>query len=1186
MKLLITCLVTIAILSKSYIYSQDALFKIEIPHAETENSFLLDGTRNASFWARSFLLPPLQIDEAVHSTADNNCQIEVVENNTWIIIGITVKEPKNIIAREYMHNEAQWFDDNVIFNFTGKDNISVQTNPLGALVYSINEKQSMEPITHEKLKVCARIHSTTWRSEIAIHKSILGEDLSKIPFKIIRQRQHRGYEPYQTSSQSLILNADNLKNDTKELFALERQTFENLTIFNSTFKIALPEKPNDWEEIPSQELTLSTGNNFADPDFQKTNIKMAVNNEEISILIECAEKNMNVLFKDETSIANDSIELYLNPDGFRYFQVAITPEGKMSAHIGLTGGRRVRSIPVPASAKCTVIKNENSWVIQYKINIKEIIDFAGAPATYTPTAFPWQFQVIRNRGYRKLLGQNAQESQLAINNSATAHCPIRFARIIFSTSKAHSTTFNAKLPMPVFSNEEKVQKGLTELLRVWVKDQSTFLHSKVQDRLVNIKTKEEWLSFKNEMVKNILRGLFPNSDGNLPKKIDTKATIVYTFEKDDVIVKGIIFRSRKNIPVTGTLYLPKDFAARKNMPAMIMIPAHHTPRNCGDIYCLAKNLTDQGCLAIAIDTLGSGERGIAARWNHKNHQRNLIGHQLTLVGEEITGWALTDIISTVDYLYERKDVDISKIAVIGGVAGGGDIAALSGAIDERITVTIPFNFSSNNPIGGWYDLTRSFPLSHYFGMTHWIVSSLIAPRKLIDAQEFAWTEDREKEFQHFAKIYDFYQVKDSLAKVHGDTNTHASSFLSLHRVGVYHILNNWWGLQLPTSTQSEKKFNLQDGHLEVSPYKEAKIFLDTYYKKDLKSNLDSSAYMEPNFLAEEIGKAQRKKFQSTNKKDFVKKALEALFKDTTAFETTKHIGTIDLSSKWPGSSTVNIWIPLEEKLSNGSALMATAWLISDLKFFDNNFPLVICLSQEGKNVFFQKREQEIKSFVNKGYAVAIVDVRGIGETEVTSFRLPESDTATLGLNLCQMQDSLLGRRIKDTKTIIKVLSTLPHILKDNITLWGEGFSEPNGKEGDIFKFEETGFRQAGPGGKRLCEPLGMNLALLTPLLLDPEFKVKRVIARGGLISYESILNDFYYYLPSDTFIPGLLTKIDLPDVIEALSNKGIKLYLEDVRDGKNRVISKETLQKIYHDKVNHYQSNISKNLVEQILNEK
>jgi hypothetical protein len=1109
-------------------------------------------------------------------------KLKLLKTNAWVIFGINVNEKKNIIATEYMNNEAQWFDDNIILEFGAKENLTLQTNPLGANIVKVNEKISITPIKEEKIKICARINKDFWRTEIAIHKSLLISESLKLPLKIVRQRQHRGFDAYQTNSLQLFLQLTSYAPDKKELFALHRQIFENQTIFKGVFQNILPEKISDWGSIPSQELTLATGNNSSDFDFQKTKVKLVVNNEEIRILTECSEKFLKELFVDEKSIGNDSIEFFINPDGFRYVEIVISPEGKMSAHIGLTGGRRVKSRPLPSSAKCEIIKNDNSWSVLFSIKTQELLEFAGAPDSFIPTAYPWQFQVIRNRGYRKELGQKAQESQLAINNSATAHCPIRFSKIFFSTDLNQPPTINEDLLPPLFNNEEKITRDLSEVLKTWVNDKKKKAHVIEQEKRDNIKNKEQWVAYKNETIKNILSSLFPNSNGVMPKQIDTKPTYGYTIEKDNVIIKGVIFRSRKDVPVTGTLYLPKDYETRKKMPAMIMIPAHHTPRNCYDIYVLAKNLTDQGCLAIAIDTIGSGERGIAARWNHKNHQRNLIGHQLNLVGEEITGWAFIDIVSTVDYLLERKDIDSSKIGVIGGVAGGGDIAGLSGALDERITVTIPFNYSANNPIGGWYDLTRSMPNSHFYGITPWLISALVAPRQLISAEEFDWNESKVLGYEKFGAVYDYYNAKENLAKIHGDKNTHASSFLALHRVQVYKILNNWWSLKLPETVSEEKKLSLQDGHLEVTPFKNAKEFMIQNYSRKAEDITEVSNFKEPNFIAEKISLSQRKLFQKANQKeDFVVKALTELFKDTKPFEGKMN----QVTQPYEKYNAEKVWVPLEEKLSNDKELIATVWLFTQ-KDNTKKLPLVVCLSQEGKTVFFSKRKNEIKTFLENGYAVALVDVRGVGETEVTSFRLPESETADIGINLWQMKDSLTSNRIKDTNTIIKALATRPDIAKDDITLWGEGFSEPNGKDSDILKFEETGFRQAGPGSKRLAEPLGMNLAIFTPLLLDPEFKVKRVIARGGLISYESILKDFYYYIPSDAFIPNLLTKIDIPDVISSLRKKGVFIYIEDLRDGKNCVVSDEQAKKTYYNELTHYSSNPTTNLIERILSQK
>lgn len=1180
MRILTITLILFFILKLQPMQAQD--LTIEVPKSITENSYLLDGVRSSSFWARSKILPQLIKNESTENERDKDCQIEIVETNSWVIFGVNVSEKKNIIVTEYMNNEPQWFDDNILIELGSNENLSVQINPLGASVVSVNGKISLEPIKEEKIKICARINKELWRVEMAISKSLIRTDLSKTPLKIVRQKQHRGFDAFQTSSLQLTIQLSALLPDNKDIFALHRQIFENQTLFNGVFKNILPEKISDWETIPYQELTLASGDNSFDNDFQKTKVKLVTNNDEILVSIECSEKHIKDLFSEPSSLENDSVEIFLTPDGFRYIGVVITPENKVSAHIGLTGGRRVRSRPVPTSAKSEIIKDDSQWTILYRVKINELLEFGGVPNSYTPTAYPWQIQIVRNRGYRKKIAQKSQESQLAISNSATSHCPIRFAKLVFSNNLVQKPVITEELLPPLFKGDEKSSRELTEVFKTWVNDKKKIFHQTQQEKRDNIKNKEQWVAYKNETIKNILTSLFPNSNGVLPKQTDTKPAYGYSIEKDNIIIKGVIFKSRKDIPVTGTLFLPLDYEKRKKMPAMIMIPAHHTPRNCFDIYCLAKNLADQGCLAIAIDTLGSGERGIAARWNHKNHQRNLIGHQLNLAGEEITGWAVVDIISTVDYLLERKDIDTGKIAVIGGVAGGGDIAGLSGALDERISVTIPFNYSSNTPISGWYDLTRSLPNSHFFGITPWVISALVAPRQLISAEEFDWNESKILGYEKFSEVYGYYNAKENLTKIHGDKNTHASSFLSLHRVQIYKILNNWWGLKLPETTAEEKRLSLQDGHLEVMPTKNAKDFIKQNFSRKTEEITEQSIFREPNFLAEKTSLLQRKVFQKANQKeDFVLVALSEIFKDTKPFD-----GKMSqISQPYEKYNAEKVWVTLDNKLSTEKELIAPIWLFTP-KETNKEFPLVLCLSQEGKTVFFSKRKNEIKTFLENGFAVALVDVRGVGETEATSFRLPEFESASLGINLWQMKDNLTNYRIKDTKTIIKALTSRTDISNENITLWGEGFSEPNGKDSDIMKFEETGFRQATPGSKRLVEPLGMNLAIFTPLLLDAEFKVKRIIVRGGLISYESLLKDFYYYMPSDAFIPNLLTKIDLPDVIAALRKKGVFIYMEDLRDGKNCVVSEENVKKTYYNELSYYSSTTTNNLVEKILAKK
>src|SRR5258708_20393918 len=56
-----------------------------------------------------------------------------------------------------------------------------------------------------------------------------------------------------------------------------------------------------------------------------------------------------------------------------------------------------------------------------------------------------------------------------------------------------------------------------------------------------------------------------------------------------------------------------------------------------------------------------------------------------------------DIMRSVDLLLERKDVDDKRIILLGAVAGGGDPAAVTAALDSRVSAVVPFNFGESTP---------------------------------------------------------------------------------------------------------------------------------------------------------------------------------------------------------------------------------------------------------------------------------------------------------------------------------------------------------------------------------------------------------------------------------------------------------------------------------------------------------
>src|SRR5262245_64743856 len=109
--------------------------------------------------------------------------------------------------------------------------------------------------------------------------------------------------------------------------------------------------------------------------------------------------------------------------------------------------------------------------------------------------------------------------------------------------------------------------------------------------------------------------------------------------------------------------------------------------------------------------------------------------------------------SCVDALVARPGVDSKRIILLGSVAGGGDPAGVTAALDQRIACVVPFNFGGPQPEnryplpddaetsfnyagGGSWESTRNLARSAADGFLPWVIVGSVAPRKLIHAHEF------------------------------------------------------------------------------------------------------------------------------------------------------------------------------------------------------------------------------------------------------------------------------------------------------------------------------------------------------------------------------------------------------------------------------------------------------------------
>jgi pimeloyl-ACP methyl ester carboxylesterase len=211
----------------------------------------------------------------------------------------------------------------------------------------------------------------------------------------------------------------------------------------------------------------------------------------------------------------------------------------------------------------------------------------------------------------------------------------------------------------------------------------------------------------------------------------------------------------------------------------------------------------------------------------------------------------------------------------------------------------------------------------------------------------------------------------------------------------------------------------------------------------------------------------------------------------------------------------------------------------------------VAIAEAGKEGFFDNRAAEIESLLDAGIEVCLPDLRGTGETSPDTRRDRSGQEISLAATELMLDNTLLGARLKDLRTVIEYLKTRPDLNGDRIAVWGDSFAAPN--TSPMMIDEMAGWR-VGPTIQHQAEPMGGILALLAALY---DGRVRALAIRGGLSDYKSILNDAFPYVPADVGVPGVLDCGDLPDIMASVAP--LPLWLDRLVDAKNRPLSKGTI---------------------------
>ncbi len=685
----------------------------------------------------------------------------------------------------------------------------------------------------------------------------------------------------------------------------------------------------------------------------------------------------------------------------------------------------------------------------------------------------------------------------------------------------------------------------------------------------NMTNREEWDRFRTAKITALRDSL-----GQPAASVPLRSRVTGTLNGEGYRVENVVFQSRAGLWVTANLYRPDQ--VRPSMPGILISHAHHTPKEHGELQDMGVTWARAGCLVLVADHLGHGERRQHPFQSATDYARPFqvsrqdyyfrydTALQLHVAGESLVGWMAWDMMRGVDLLLAQENIDPKRIILLGAVAGGGDPAAVTAALDERITASVPFNFGGPQPEtryplpddaetwfnyagGGSWESTRNLRLSASAGFLPWVIVGSIAPRRLVYGHEFSWDRERDPVWKRLQTIYGFYQAPDHLAFTHGRGGlrgqppeaSHCTHIGPPHRQLIHTAFKDWFGIDVPNESSdrhpaSSLRAMTSEAERELQPKKLTEILRE----------LGARRVAQARQRLSELPPAERRRELQTRWAQLLGDIKPGKRIEARPMETAK-----ETNGPAPGASIEHIVLTVEPSMVVPLLLLKPGR--ADQR--PEKPPVVVAVAQAGKQKLLRAHAGEIAALLEKGVAVCLPDVRGTGETSVGNSRGRRSAATSYSSSEFMLGGTMPGAQLRDLRAVLAWLRTRDDLDARQLSLWGESLAPPSPPDTD-FQIP----RDDDDALPRSPEPLGGFLALLTALY---EEDVRAVYVHGGLAAFESVLSKHLALLPHDAVVPGALLAGDLCDVVAAFAPRRVRL--EGLVDGWNRTLSKSDLAGAY-----------------------
>jgi dienelactone hydrolase len=691
-----------------------------------------------------------------------------------------------------------------------------------------------------------------------------------------------------------------------------------------------------------------------------------------------------------------------------------------------------------------------------------------------------------------------------------------------------------------------------------------------------IGSRDEWERFRREKLAALRKLL-----GELPAR-PRKPQLLVTgrISGEGFQIQNLVYVSRPGLVVTANLYVPDP--PRPSMPGIVLSHSHHNPKHEGELQDMGLMWARAGCCVLVPDHLGHGQRrqhpfATAADYagqfqvgRQDYYFRYDTSLQLYLAGETLMGWMVHDLMTGIDVLLAQPGIDPKRLILLGSVAGGGDPAAVTAALDERIACVVPFNFGGPQPetryplpdaaettfnyagSGSW-ESTRNLYRSAADGFLPWLIVGSVAPRRLVHAHEFSWDRERDPVWRRYQRIWGYYDVADNLAFTHGfgaiqvtdQPASHCNNIGEVHRRQIHEAFRRWFNIDVQAGSETRNRKSREELNCLTD---EARQQFQPQPLHDVLAR-----------LADERLASARAKLAAvppSERRQLVRQSWAKLLGNVEPSGDEKvHAGSPLVEQQ--GAITIRRELLETEPGIRVPVMTFSLSTIDDKRLGKRTIALHV--ATDGIAGMLERCRDDIAKRLSSGAIVVLAEVRGIGAAGPGNEHGQQSAIADHAATELMLGRTLLGDQLRDLRAVWRHIQRRQDSVGGELLVAGGAAAHPLPADA-VFSFPRRIDKRPPES-----EPSGALLALLLGLFEDD---VRIAAGRNGLATFRSLLDSPFVQTPLESIVPGVLTAGDLPDLVAALAPR--QVALEGLVDGRGRLVPQTTAKYSYDQVLQSY----------------